>query len=385
MTSELLIVAALLLAFVNGANDNMKGVATLYGSGTLSYRSALVLATGSTALGSLASVFLATALVKAFSAKGLVPTEALTPELLCAVALGAALTVLLATVLGAPISTTHALLGGLFGAGWVAAGPELNAGGLGKGFALPLLASPLMALLLARTLLAGGSRAARHAEVSEDSCVCLEPSARLALQPVRASGGVREATPTLLRSSSELVMPSEAVGSSLTLGHSSECRERSGGRLVGIEIRNAVRWGHLISGGLVGFARGLNDTPKIVGLLAGAAIATPATGALAVGIAMALGGVVAARRVGETMAKKITPMTPEQGLGGNLATSFLVIVASRMGVPVSTTHVSTGAITGIGASAGTLHWRATGRVLGAWLLTLPIAAALSAMFMELQS
>jgi PiT family inorganic phosphate transporter len=189
----------------------------------------------------------------------------------------------------------------------------------------------------------------------------------------------------MLHSAVNLVAPPEAIGSSLSLGHSAECRERNGGSLVGIEIRGAVHWGHLISGGLVGFARGLNDTPKIVGLLAGAAIATPATGALAVGTSMALGGVVAARRVGETMAKKITPMTPEQGLGGNLATSFLVIVASRMGVPVSTTHVSTGAIAGIGASAGTLHWRATGQVLGAWLLTLPLAAAFSAAIMGLLS
>ncbi|MBW2272747.1 MAG: inorganic phosphate transporter [Deltaproteobacteria bacterium] len=363
----------------------MKGVATLYGSGVLSYRGALALATGSTALGSLASVFLATALVKAFSAKGLVPDALLTPELLCAVGLGAGLTVLLATALGAPISTTHALLGGLFGAGWVAAGPELNAGALGRGFALPLLASPLLALLLARTLLSGGQRAARHANVSGDSCICLEPSARLAALPVPAADGAPGAQPGMLRVRADLADPLEAVGASLTVGHSSECRERNGGRLAGIEINAAVRWGHLISGGGVGFARGLNDTPKIVGLLAGAAIATPSTGALAVGTAMALGGLVAARRVGETMAKKITPMTPEQGLGGNLATSFLVIVASRLGIPVSTTHVSTGAIAGIGASAGTLQRRTTLQVLGAWLLTLPLAAALSAVVMWLQS
>jgi len=362
LTSELLIASALLLAFVNGANDNMKGVATLYGSGVLSYRGALALATGSTALGSLASVFLATALVKAFSAKGLVPDALLTPELLCAVGLGAGLTVLLATALGAPISTTHALLGGLFGAGWVAAGPELNAGALGRGFALPLLASPLLALLLARTLLSGGQRAARHANVSGDSCICLEPSARLAALPVPAADGAPGAQPGMLRVRADLADPLEAVGASLTVGHSSECRERNGGRLAGIEINAAVRWGHLVSGGGVGVARGLNDTPKIVGLLAGAA-----------------------RRVGETMAKKITPMTPEQGLGGNLATSFLVIVASRLGIPVSTTHVSTGAIAGIGASAGTLQRRTTLHVLGAWLLTLPLAAALSAVVMWLQS
>jgi inorganic phosphate transporter, PiT family len=91
------VAGALLLAFENGANDNMKGVATLYGSGALGYRAALRLATISTAFGALASTFLAGALVKAFSAKGLVPDAALTPEYLTAVALGASVTVLLAT------------------------------------------------------------------------------------------------------------------------------------------------------------------------------------------------------------------------------------------------------------------------------------------------
>jgi PiT family inorganic phosphate transporter len=349
----------------------------------------------------MASVLLAAALVKAFSAKGLVPDAALTPELLCAVGLGAGLTVLLATLLGTPISTTHALLGGLFGAGWAAVGSELNAGALGSSFALPLLLSPLMALLLARFLVVGGGRAARLAEVSEDSCICLEPSPGLApvaqsASPASGMGATFHATGATfhamdatfhatLGSAAALAGLPEARGSALRVGHSSECRERNGGRLVGIELKSAVCWGHLISGALVGFARGLNDTPKIVGLLAGAGIATPATGALAVGTAMALGGVVAARRVGETMAKKITPMSPAQGLGGNLATCFLVIVASRMGLPVSTTHVSTGAIVGIGASAGTLRRRTTGQVFGAWVLTLPLAAAFSAGIMGLLS
>ena len=97
---ELLLAAALLLAFANGANDNTKGVATLYGSGVLSYRRALVLATLSTAVGSLASLPLAAGLVAAFSGKGLIPAELLEPSLLAAVALAAAATVLLATRLG---------------------------------------------------------------------------------------------------------------------------------------------------------------------------------------------------------------------------------------------------------------------------------------------
>ena len=93
---------------------------------------------------------------------------------------------------------------------------------------------------------------------------------------------------------------------------------------------------------------------------------------------MALGGLLAARRVTETLAKRITPMTPGQGLAGNLASSLLVIGASGFGLPVSTTHVTAGGIVGVGASCRALKWRVTGEMLVAWALTLPISAALSA-------
>ena len=132
-------VAALLLAFVNGANDNMKGVATLYGSGALTYRRALALASVATALGGLASLALSAQLVHAFSAKGLIPDALLSEGVLAAVALAATAAVLAATRLGLPVSTTHALLGALLGAGWVAAGSALDLGVLGAAFVLPLL------------------------------------------------------------------------------------------------------------------------------------------------------------------------------------------------------------------------------------------------------
>src|SRR5215475_4318990 len=101
----LLVGAALLVAFVNGANDNFKGVATLYGSGILSYRTALALASVSTAAGSLFSVVAASGLARSLSGRGLVPQAMLTPSFLTAVAIAAGLTVLMATWLGLPVST----------------------------------------------------------------------------------------------------------------------------------------------------------------------------------------------------------------------------------------------------------------------------------------
>jgi PiT family inorganic phosphate transporter len=112
----LLFLAAAFLAYANGANDNFKGVASLYGSRTCSYRTAITWATITTFAGSICSIFLAQALLKKFSGKGIVPDQFAGSEVfVLAVALGAGLTVILATVTGFPISTTHGLLGAIAG------------------------------------------------------------------------------------------------------------------------------------------------------------------------------------------------------------------------------------------------------------------------------
>ncbi|HZE89678.1 MAG TPA: inorganic phosphate transporter [Verrucomicrobiae bacterium] len=353
--------AALFLAFVNGANDNMKGVATLYGSGVLGYRGALALATGSTLAGSLASVFLASGLVSAFSAKGLVPQASLTPAFLAAAGLAAGATVLLATRFGFPVSTTHALLGGLAGAGFVAAGPALRLGALGAIFVLPLVASPLLAVVLASGTYVTGRAARRRFGVEASTCVCVGEE----WVPVAAPAGAM----------------ARAAGGKLTVlveASPEECRRRYVGSFAGVSAQSAVTAGHVTSAAVVGFARGLNDTPKILGLVVGASALSPGAGAVAVSAAIAVGGLVGARRVAETLARRLTPMNEGQGLAGNLSTSILVAGASGLGLPVSTTHVATGGIFGIGAASGELRWRTAGAVALAWVTTLPLAALLGA-------
>src|SRR3972149_5989524 len=114
LATTVLFLTTLFVAYANGANDNFKGVATLFGSDTASYQGAIALATVTTFAGALCSLYLAEALVHAFSGKGLVPdVVAASPDFLLAVAAGAGVTVILATLLGLPISTTHALTGGL--------------------------------------------------------------------------------------------------------------------------------------------------------------------------------------------------------------------------------------------------------------------------------
>ena len=97
----LIAVAVFFLAYSNGANDNFKGVATLFGSGVTNYRKALIWATVTTLAGSLLALVLAHGLVDKFKGKGLVPDEIITqPAFILSVSLGAALTVMLAVAVG---------------------------------------------------------------------------------------------------------------------------------------------------------------------------------------------------------------------------------------------------------------------------------------------
>src|SRR5260370_8900186 len=118
MTLLFLILATCFLAYSNGANDNFKGVASLFGSGTTGYRRAISWATATTFTGSIASMVLAQSLLPKFSGKGLVPAQIVGSEFfLLAVAPGARLTGLLPPPSGLPVAATHALAGAIVRAG----------------------------------------------------------------------------------------------------------------------------------------------------------------------------------------------------------------------------------------------------------------------------
>jgi PiT family inorganic phosphate transporter len=308
-----LVMAVVALAFANGANANFKGVASLYGSGSASFDQSRLWAMVCTAAGCGAAMFLGSDMVKAFSGKGLIAEAWIgNPMFLTAVAAGAALSNLLATGLGFPVSTTHMLIGGLVGAGWVADASGLNGWRLWDAFVRPLLLSPLIAVIL------GGL-------------------VSLAGRVVRRLG-------------------------------------------VGERWRDVI---HFASAGAVCFSRGLNDTPKMAGLLVGIPWLTGAFAESGILVAMAIGGMLGARRIAETLGHGITGMDAGEGLCANAATSALTLTASFHGLPVSTTHVSVGALLGIGIVGGKARWRTALPVFGAWVFTLPVAAVASATVMAL--
>lgn len=144
-----LFLSTLFLAYSNGANDNFKGVATLFGSRTTSYQTAILWSTIITFAGGVTAILFASTLVKNFSGKGILPDAiANAPEFHVAVAIASGLTVLIAALTGFPISTTHSLIGAIFGAGLVARGMQVNFAALGNLFFLPLLLSPIIAIAL---------------------------------------------------------------------------------------------------------------------------------------------------------------------------------------------------------------------------------------------
>lgn len=355
------LIAGLFLAYGNGANDNFKGVATLYGSGTTSYRSALTWSTITTFAGSVAALFVARGLLITFSGKGLVSDAVLAmPAFPVATALAAALTVMAATRLGFPISTTHALIGALLGAGLKASAQNLDLSHLGSALVLPLLASPLVALL---------------------GALFLYPIMRF----FRKKLGVKKTTQ--IRLTMESAAPVLSDGQTLALkqspelpkvridDHEDKASEYSG-QLFGLHAKKILDSAHYLSAGAVCFARGLNDTPKIAAILLAASLFSNTPALLLVGLAMVIGGLIHASRVAETVAHKVTRMNAGQGFTANLVTAGIVIAASRFSLPVSTTHVACGSLIGIGTVTKSANWKKIGEILLAWVITLPVAMLL---------
>jgi PiT family inorganic phosphate transporter len=368
MPLPLLFAAGLFLAWSNGANDNVKGVATLVGGGTLDRRRALWLGTAATLLGSISAVILSGRLLAAFSGKGIVPDALVgAPSFLFATGLGAALIVTLATWRGLPVSTTHALVGGLAGAGLAAAGGAGIAWAhLGLAFALPLLLSPLAAALLVMLLGPPLARLGERLSLRSDSCLCVGTA------PIAFAVATAQTDAKLLGSgpSAGGVLPQRVMA---RFGDARSCPVHETASGVSVTLAGALTSMHVLSAVAVSFARGLNDTPKIAAILLTAGSLGPGFAMAAVGGGMAVGALLAAGRVGRTMSEDITCMSPGQGLLANLATSTLVLGASRFGLPVSTTHVSVGSLFGLGRMTGGLVRSTARRILLAWVFTLPAA------------
>ena len=357
-----ILLATLFLAYANGANDNFKGVATLYGSGTTNYKKSLIYATMTTALGSLMALYLASELIIVFKGKGLVPDEVIQMQNFpLAVGAGAALTVMSATIFNLPVSTTHALIGALAGAGWVSSETGIYWNILSKAYFLPLVAGPVLSILLVLIVYPVFKKIRKKLNIDQETCFCVGEKI---IATAQGHGVTKEQFENNYQTS--LMFPEAEVASQ------AYCHSSYSGKFAGILARNVLNGLHYLSSGLVCFARGLNDTPKIAALLLIGSRFDLNISILVVSIAMMVGGLIHSKRIAVTMGEKVTAMNPGQAFTANLITGVMVLVASRFGIPVSTTHVSCGSIFGIGISKKNIDLKVLSQIILAWVTTLPL-------------
>jgi len=354
-----------LLAFANGSNDVSKGIATLVGSGVTDYRKAILWGTFWTVVGGLIGVAFSLAIVRTFT-NGILSSEVnYSVSLPLAIITGAIGWILLASRLGLPVSTTHSIAGAICGAALMSVGVQgIQWDSLIHKVVLPLLLSPLLALLLTFLIFplirVGLSGWKGH-------CLCVLPAQRA--QVVQQQGKA-------LR-----VLPAEPGIMAFT-GSVEQCE---GQKALSLTVNlDSFHW---LTSGLVSLARGLNDAPKMVALLmtVGLLNGTHSShllgqGFVAVAIGMGLGGWFAGRRVTKVLAERVTRMDHLQGFSANLTTAILVIMAAKFGLPVSTTHVSSCAIIGVGLRQGKEHinWSVVGEMVLAWMVTVPVSGLLAA-------
>jgi PiT family inorganic phosphate transporter len=164
-------------------------------------------------------------------------------------------------------------------------------------------------------------------------------------------------------------------------------------RAVPARVDSLFRRVQFVSASLYSLGHGGNDAQKTMGIIAALLFAHGATGrsfsvpfwvVLSCQTAMALGTLFGGWRIVRTMGSRITRLTPLQGVCAETAGSITLFLATSLGIPVSTTHTITGAIVGVGAArrASAVRWSVARSVVVAWVITMPAAGLMGALFYE---
>ncbi len=344
-----------LLAVANGANDVSNSIATLVGSGVTRYPRAVLWGALWTGAGAASASVVGGAMLSTFGAGLLHNAAGLPPGAALATLLGASGWVGVATRTGLPVSTTHALVGALIGViAWTQGAGALRWSALGGTVFLPLLVSPFAALALMFAI-RGFARSGPRVE----ACLCVEAAAANVVAPSCVAA----------------LAPSGGVV--VSRGKYEECRTK---RPAAIKLTlDRLHW---IASGTTALARGLNDAPKIASLAAAGSLwqgrtDLPLAAIFAlVAIGMIAGSLLAGRRVTDVLAHRVTVLHHRDGFVANGVTAALVCAGTIYGLPVSTTHVSSGAIFAAGALRGELNTALLRGIVLAWAVTLPAAGLL---------
>ena len=394
---------ALYMAWTIGANDVANAMGTSVGSGALTIRNAVIVA----GLLEFCGAFFVGGHVTETVRKGILDMEvaAAHPDLLLygmLAALASAATLLLgATRLGMPVSTTHAIVGAIVGFGAVGLGLDAVVWGKVLQIVASWVTSPLMGGALAFLIFHLIHRLVLDREDPMEAAKKVGPFFFFAVVFVI---GLVTLFKGLKHLNLDFDLP-EALLLSALLGVAGalagrffvsrvkrrEQREGTFDRFRNVERVFSVL--QIMTACAVAFAHGSNDVANAIGPLAaviqvaqGADLAGKAAVApwmlVVGGVGIVIGLATWGYRVMETVGRKITELTPSRAFAAQLAASLTIVLASRLGIPVSTTHILVGSVLGVGLARGigALDLGVVGRILVSWVVTIPAAAVMSVFF-----
>lgn len=325
LTFILIIVAlALFFDFLNGFHDAANSVATVVATGALK---PFVAVFWVAFFNFIAFLFFHLNVANTIGV-GLVDASAISPYVVFAALIGAIIFNLITWYYGLPASSSHALIGGLVGAAVAQDGWHiLLFSGLSKTI-LAIFLSPLLGLGLAYLF----NKIAHHFFVDNKKTQLLPWTKRI----------------------------------------------------------------HLLSAALLSLGHGANDAQKTMGIIAvllfsskliGPTFYVPFWVIVTCNLVMALGTLAGGWRIINTLGHKITKLSPYSGSVAQTSSAFVLFIATALGIPVSTTHIVTGSITGVGASSGrkAINWDILQKIAFAWLVTIPTAGLIAALIVFIKS
>jgi inorganic phosphate transporter, PiT family len=314
----IVVATAIAFDFTNGFHDTANAIATSISTRAMGPRTAVAMSASLNFVGAFLSLKVAATI-----ATGIVDANLITPPIVFAGLIGAIAWNLATWWLGLPSSSSHALIGGVVGAAFAAEGAKaINGSGLVEKVIVPALIAPPLALLVAGL---------------------------------------------------GIVIIYRIIG-----------RQAPG------FVSRAFRLGQLISGAMFSLSHGTNDAQKTMGIIFLALVANgnlsahadiPTWVVVSSASAIAAGTYVGGWRIIRTMGSRIIKMDPAQGFAAQGAGAAVILSASHVGFPLSTTHVISGGIMGAGAAKrfSAVRWGVAGNIAVAWVLTLPCAAAVGAL------
>jgi PiT family inorganic phosphate transporter len=323
LTLVVVVAVALFFDFTNGFHDTANSIATSVSTRALSPRAAVLSAAVLNFAGAFVSIEVA-----ATVAKGIVDPTVITLEIVLAGLVGAITWNLITWYLGLPSSSSHALIGGMIGSTWAAAGWDVvKVEGIREKVLIPSLAAPLLGIIAAAALMIGLMWIIRR----------------------RSPGRVN-----LVFRRLQLIS-----GAFVAFTHGTNDAQKT----MGIIALALVADGHLDPD---------FDRPPTWVILGAA-------------VAMGAGTYAGGWRIIKTLGQRVAKLDPPQGFAAQTACASILWTTAHYGFPVSTTHTISGCVLGAGATRrfSAVRWGVAGSILIAWVMTIPAAAAMGAAMQEL--